>query len=132
MRILGETNFDFISQVNVEKLQKISWQYDQSFFLIFLDDRSIRPPHVHIRNIFEDEFFFSELCYTKMMILKNLLMTVRSTFQNLVGDFLKSTLHLYCPPSFSFTPNNDRDAVGWDLQISLLGKGSFIIINFRL
>ena len=57
MRILGETNFDFISQVNVEKLQKISWQYDQSFFLIFLDDRSIQPPHVHIRNISGWDFF---------------------------------------------------------------------------
>lgn len=67
-----------------------------------------------------------------MMISKNLLMTVRSTFQNLVGDFLKSTLHLYCPPSFSFTPNNDRDAVGWDLQISLLEKGSFNISDCRI
>ena len=55
--ILGETNFDFIFQVNVEKLQKISWQYDQSFFLIFLDDRSIQPPHVHIRNISGWDFF---------------------------------------------------------------------------
>ena len=55
--VLGETNFDFIFQVNVEKLQKISWQYDQSFFLIFLDDRSIQPPHVHIRNISEQDFF---------------------------------------------------------------------------
>ena len=89
--------------------------------------------HMFTLEIFLKRNFFSELCYTKMMISKNLLMTVRSTFQNLVGDFLKSTLHLYCPPSFSFTPNNDRDAVGWDLQISLLGGVHLIfqIVGFK-
>ena len=44
-------------------------------------------------------------------------MTDRWTFQYLVGDLLKSTLHLYVPASFSVMPSNDKTAVGADLEL---------------
>ena len=39
-------------------------------------------------------------------------MTSNLTFQYLVGDFLKSTLHRYVPASSAVIPINDSTAVG--------------------
>ena len=57
----------------------------------------------------------------------NLPITFRCTFQYLVGDFLKSTRHLYVPASSAFIPRSDSTAVGSVLVFSCNNRGLFTL-----